>query len=67
MSEGKPNLIQLAAPDLSRLSQGGSNLLVLESFGFSADGKTVLVRATFLDDGTGGTLHYGLWTHDLLE
>jgi hypothetical protein len=67
MAEGKNNLIQLAAPDLSRLSQGGSNLLVLESFGFSADGKTVLVRATFLDDGTGGTLHYGLWTYDLVS
>lgn len=63
----KTDLIQIAAPDLSRLSQGGANLLVLESFGFSADGKTLLVRATFLDDGTGGTLHYGLWTYDLVS
>lgn len=67
MEVGKTDLIQIAAPDLSRLSQGGANLLVLESFGFSADGKTLLVRATFLDDGTGGTLHYGLWTYDLVS
>ena len=59
-------LSQLAAPDLSRLSVGGASLQLLEGFGFSADGKTLLVRATFLDDATpGSTLHYAMWTYEL--
>ena len=65
MAESKTHLIQLAAPDLTRLSQGGASLQVLESFGFSADAKTLLVRATFLDDVSGGSLHYAMWTYDL--
>ena len=65
MAESTNQLIQLAAPDLSRLSQGGASLQVLESFGFSADAKTLLVRATFLDDVSGGSLHYAMWTYDL--
>jgi hypothetical protein len=67
MGASTTGLTQLAAPDLSRLSQGGASLQVLEGLGFSADGKTLLVRATFLDDVTGGSLHYAIWTYDLVS
>lgn len=67
MAQATTTLHQLPAPDLSRLAVGGASLQVLEAFGFSSDGRQLLVRATFLDDATpGGTLHYGMWVYDLL-
>lgn len=60
-------LIQIASPNLSLVATGGAHLQLLEGLGFSADGKTLLVRATFTDDAdtTPGQLHYGVWTYDL--
>ena len=57
---------QLLAPELGALSYGAATLQLLDGLGFSSDGKTLLVRATYTDvaDG-GGALHYGVWTYDL--
>ena len=59
-------LLQIQAPDLVGLAYGTATLQLLEGVGFSADGLTLLVRATYTDvaDG-GGTLHYAMWTYDL--
>ena len=61
------SIVQIAAPDLSLVSLGGATLHLLEGLGFSDDGKTLLVRATFTDDADAtGQLHYGVWTYDLV-
>ena len=60
-------LHQIAAPDLTSLAIGGASLQLLDGLGFSDDGKTLLVRATYLDDAdTTNALHYGVWSYDLL-
>lgn len=61
------SLLQIAAPDLKPLSIGGASIQLLDAPGFSGDGKTLLVRAIFLDDGdSSNALHYGVWIYDLL-
>ncbi len=58
---------QIAAPDLTPLAIGGASLQLLDGLGFSEDGATLLVRATYLDDAdTTNALHYGVWSYDLL-
>jgi hypothetical protein len=60
-------LRQIAAPDLTPLAIGGASLQLLDGLGFSEDGATLLVRATWLDDAdTTNALHYGVWSYDLL-
>lgn len=61
------SIIKLKSPDLQQLSDGVTILHMLEGLGFSNDGNTLLVRATFTDNATGGTLHYGVWTYDLVS
>ena len=61
------SIIKLKSPDLQQLSDGVTTLHMLEGLGFSNDGNTLLVRATFTDNATGGTLHYGVWTYDLVS
>jgi len=60
--------IQLSIPsDLSSLGRGSVNLLLLEAYGYSSDGKTLLVRATFTDSAdTTSQFHYGMWTYNLV-
>ncbi len=61
------SLLQIAAPDLTAVAYGGATLQLLEGLGFSQDGATLLVRATFTDDADGGgKLHYAMWTYDLV-
>lgn len=58
---------QIAAPDLAPLAIGGASLQLLEGLGFSEDGATLLVRATYLDDAdTANALHYGVWSYNVL-
>jgi len=59
---------QLPSPDLSDLSLGGAVLRLLESYGFTADERYLVVRGTYTDDGdpTFG-LHYGFWLFDVQE
>ncbi len=61
------SIYQLSAPDLAPLAVGGTTLYLLEGLGFSQDGKSLLVRATFTDDAdtVAGTLHYGVWLYGL--
>ena len=57
---------QIAAPDLTSVAIGGATLQLLDGLGFSEDGKTLLIRATYLDDGDGSnSLHYGVWSYDI--
>ena len=59
-------LHQIDAPDLTPLAIGGASLQLLDALGFSEDGATLLVRATWLDDAdTTNTLHYGVWSYDV--
>ena len=59
-------LHQIAAPDLAPLATGGASLQLLDALGFSDDGKTLLVRATYLDDAdTTNALHYVVWSYDV--
>jgi hypothetical protein len=56
---------QIPAPDLSNLSLGGAVLRLLESYGFSADDRYIVVRGTFTDAGDPSFgLHYGFWLFD---
>lgn len=60
------SLYQIAAPDLAPLAVGFTELHLLEGLGFSRDGKSLLVRATFTDStDVGVVLHYGVWLYDL--
>ncbi len=60
------SLYQIAAPDLLPLAVGGTTLYLLEGLGFSRDGKSLLVRATFTDSAdVGAVFHYGVWLYDL--
>lgn len=59
-------LFHIDAPDLSLVSVAGATLELLELQGFSVDGQTAWIRATFTDDGDGGArLHSAIWTYDL--
>ena len=56
---------QIPAPDLSNLSLGGAVLRLLESYGFSADDRYIVVRGTFTDAGDPSFgLQYGFWLFD---
>ena len=59
--------VQIQAPlDLATLGQGSVDLLLLEAYGYSSDGQTLFVRATFTDSGdVSNRLHYGMWSYDL--
>jgi len=60
------SIYQITAPDLAPLAVGAATLYLLDGLGFSRDGKSLLVRATFTDSAdTGGVLHYGVWLYDL--
>ena len=57
---------QIPSPDLTNLSLGGGVLRLLESFGFSADERYLVVRGTYTDDGDASFgLHYGFWLYDV--
>ncbi|MDB9805283.1 dockerin type I repeat-containing protein [Porticoccaceae bacterium] len=57
---------QLSSPDLSNLSLGGAVLRLLESYGFTADERYLVVRGTYTDDGDPSFgLHYSFWLFDL--
>ena len=59
---------QVPSPDLSTLALGGATLRLLESYGFSADEKYLLVRATYTDDAdTSYGLNYGFFIYDLQD
>ena len=59
-------LLHLKAPDLTEVSIGDPTLWLLEAVGFSSDGRTALVRATFTDSAdSSSTLLSGIWTYDL--
>ena len=53
-------------PDLDSISIGAPTLWLLETAGYAADGRLLLVKATYTDaaDG-GGPQHHGYWIHDL--
>ena len=59
---------QVPSPDLSSLALGGATLRLLESYGFSADEKYLLVRATYTDDAdTSYGLNYGFFIYDVQD
>ncbi|MDT9547294.1 MAG: FG-GAP-like repeat-containing protein, partial [Chlorobium phaeovibrioides] len=60
------SLYQIAPPDLAALAVGGATLQYIEPVDFSDDGRIMLVRTTFTDDGAGAnSLHYGMWLYDV--
>jgi hypothetical protein len=60
------SIIKIKAPDLSGLSIGGATILLMEAITFTADNRHVLVKTTYLDDGTeGNEFRYGYFLYDI--
>ena len=60
------SIIKIKAPDLSSLTIGGATILLMEAVTFTADNRHILVKTTFLDDGTeGNTFRYGYYLYDI--
>ncbi len=59
------SLLEVAAPDLRSVGAIGSTLWVLEATGFSSDGNTLLVKATYTLPGDPEGLRYAVWPYDM--
>lgn len=58
-------LIQIVPTNLEELAVGTPTLLLVESEGFSADGRLMLVKATYIDSGDStNQLHYATYLFD---
>lgn len=58
------SLLKVSAPDLRSVGAIGSTLWVLESTGFSSDGNTLLVKATYTLPGDPEGLRYAVWPYN---
>ena len=56
---------QIALPDVSGLASAGVTVFFMEAVTFSDDGKHLLVKATFVEDGTVGAQRYGYYLYDI--
>lgn len=56
---------QIALPDVSGLASAGVTVFFMEAVTFTDDGKHLVVKATFVEDGTGGTQRYGYYVYDI--
>lgn len=56
---------QIALPDVSGLASAGVTVFFMEAVTFSDDGIHLLVKATFVEDGTGGAQRYGYYLYDI--
>lgn len=56
---------QIALPDVSVLASAGATIFFMEAVTFTDDAKHLLVKATFIEDGTGGAQRYGYYLYDI--
>ena len=56
---------QIALPDVSVLASAGATVFFMEAVTFTDDAKHLLVKATFIEDGTGGAQRYGYYLYDI--
>lgn len=56
---------QIALPDVSVLATAGVTVFFMEAVTFTDDGKHLVVKATFVEDGTGGAQRYGYYLYDI--
>ena len=56
---------QVIVPDVASLSISGATVQLLEALTFTDDGKHLVVKATFTEDGGLGQLKYGYFLYDI--
>lgn len=60
-------ITQIKLPDVSGLAVSGTTIQLMEALSFSSDGKHLVVKATFTEDGSLGELRYGYFLYDLVN
>ncbi|MCP3429681.1 hypothetical protein [Opacimonas viscosa] len=56
---------QIALPDVTGLASAGVTVFFMEAVTFTDDGKHLVVKATFVEDGTGGAQRFGYYLYDI--